>query len=778
MWALGVGRVKWLLCVTILTFAISNLIIHTTAFADVTEIRAEGKFIYGEDIKLSLTKNADSYYWDYLSNGKYFACSGDNEGQCYTKKADFVGKRSYRCHYELDGEVFCAETEVFVKERNIRFKLSSGEGYYGEDKYFELVVDSARDDNNLGLAFNDGIDKFGYTADLSDIGEHSIYAFSYSNCYKVFCDEIFTVKPRPIILGVCDFSVNYGDDMLPNLYVAEKSADNLGLVNGDNVSLFSNAIYFSIADGNQLGKQTIKGEIKTRSSTVGNYEIVSILDGTVDVRQKEITVSLHDGAVAYGEPIAATYSVEGLAATDSSDDITLNFFCAGKDVGQYTVSATAVSVPEVYSVKAINSALITIIPREVEYKVDATRIYGEDTVEIDLTYAGGSNEILEEDIGQVNIEAVFDGEIKCSATDKTGNYLINFSINPITVLPRDLTVELADIFLIYGETLPSVAVKSASGLVDGESLPRLEYTTEYMASGEYILTARAEPKENYNINVTDAELTVARRKITVAVDDKTTVYGGNDYQLTYSYFSDKPLRGDDLKIELYRDGGDTVGEYGIYGSYDNDNYDVTFVNGTYKIEKGYLNMGVSVAESFVYGATPETYAVGENEVRFIYFQNGEEVTRATVGECDVFGEFCGSELYNAGLQYLGVTDIIKRTITVTAQNATKQKYTPDGALRYEITDGRLLEGDTLSGSIARVEGEKLGDYAITRGTLDNANYEIIFIEGTFSIGANTVTDVGAVALAVALLGVGSTFLVLSKGMRGRVKNESQNHAIG
>ncbi|MBM3798610.1 MAG: hypothetical protein FJW18_00845, partial [Actinobacteria bacterium] len=56
-----------------------------------------------------------------------------------------------------------------------------------------------------------------------------------------------------------------------------------------------------------------------------------------------------------------------------------------------------------------------------------------------------------------------------------------------------------------------------------------------------------------------------------------------------------------------------------------------------------------------------------------------------------------------------------------------------------ITSGSLADGDSLSGSLARSAGETFGTYAINQGTLDNTNYTIVFVPGTFTIDKRPIT---------------------------------------
>ena len=76
-------------------------------------------------------------------------------------------------------------------------------------------------------------------------------------------------------------------------------------------------------------------------------------------------------------------------------------------------------------------------------------------------------------------------------------------------------------------------------------------------------------------------------------------------------------------------------------------------------------------------------------------------------------------------------NIDKKSITVTADTQKKIEGEVDPELTYTV-DG-LIEGDKLTGNLVREEGEKPGTYDIKLGTLENPNYKITFISGTFTI---------------------------------------------
>lgn len=85
-------------------------------------------------------------------------------------------------------------------------------------------------------------------------------------------------------------------------------------------------------------------------------------------------------------------------------------------------------------------------------------------------------------------------------------------------------------------------------------------------------------------------------------------------------------------------------------------------------------------------------------------------------------------------------DIERRPVRVQAENQTKPLGLPDPALTYTAegqSAGRgLLDGETLTGALARAPGGVIGKYAIGPGTLvdvNNPNYAITFVEGMLDV---------------------------------------------
>ena len=81
-----------------------------------------------------------------------------------------------------------------------------------------------------------------------------------------------------------------------------------------------------------------------------------------------------------------------------------------------------------------------------------------------------------------------------------------------------------------------------------------------------------------------------------------------------------------------------------------------------------------------------------------------------------------------------LADILRRSVTVSADNGFKAFGQVEPSLSYRITVGDLAAGDAFTGALARAPGEIPGSYGILRGTLAlSANYDITFTGAVFTI---------------------------------------------
>ena len=95
------------------------------------------------------------------------------------------------------------------------------------------------------------------------------------------------------------------------------------------------------------------------------------------------------------------------------------------------------------------------------------------------------------------------------------------------------------------------------------------------------------------------------------------------------------------------------------------------------------------------------------------------------------GVIVGSKTYPNTLSYVtvfpGTLTVQPRPLTIQLKAASKLQGQDDPTPSWEIVEGSLINGDTLSGAFEREPGEEPGAYAYTLGTFGNPNYDITLI---------------------------------------------------
>ena len=119
---------------------------------------------------------------------------------------------------------------------------------------------------------------------------------------------------------------------------------------------------------------------------------------------------------------------------------------------------------------------------------------------------------------------------------------------------------------------------------------------------------------------------------------------------------------------------------------------------------------------------------------------------ATVGSRNAgrYSSFDSSTLSLSSSNYVlnatGVSaSIDPRPIMVAADAKSKVYGNVDPGLTYQVTQGNLVAGDSLSGVLRRAAGENVGSYTIDASALANGNYIVTAQNGSLSIDARPIT---------------------------------------
>jgi len=143
--------------------------------------------------------------------------------------------------------------------------------------------------------------------------------------------------------------------------------------------------------------------------------------------------------------------------------------------------------------------------------------------------------------------------------------------------------------------------------------------------------------------------------------------------------------------------------------------------------------------ALTYVITAGSLVIGDSLTGSLDRVSGESVNTYAIGQ----GTLANS---NYTITYVGADlTITQRPITVTATATTKQYGATDPTFEYSVTTGSLVSGGALSGALGRESGANVGSYAMTIGTLANANYAITFVPANLTITQRPITVTAAAA---------------------------------
>ena len=379
-----------------------------------------------------------------------------------------------------------------------------------------------------------------------------------------------TVEPRPITVKIMDMTKIYDTTALTSDAVR---VYDMGLAKGHTLSLkTSGSVVFGTVT-NEYVKDSLVIYDENGRDVTHNYT-ASVLDGTLTVKPRPVTISTGDASKLYdGKPLTqntATYDPEALlpghvlqysvigTRTDAgtSDNVidrgsvSVTDAATGEDVSQYYEFIFDEGTLEVLPIP------ITVETRSGKWVYDGKVHYGSS----DVTLTEGqllkghylfwnTDALSVRDAGSMK-NAVYVKIRTANGTDMTHNYDITYDFGTLTVTPRPVTVRFPDTELVYdgkphkvdtcvvddssdyGFVLkhrPVVQAKNSGSFTDAGVYPIQWRVDVYDPSeGRYVT-------DNYDLTVLDGSLTIWKRPLTIRLDG-SKVYDGKpltEWHVTY-----------------------------------------------------------------------------------------------------------------------------------------------------------------------------------------------------------------------------------------------------
>jgi len=340
-----------------------------------------------------------------------------------------------------------------------------------------------------------------------------------------------------------------------------------------------------------------------------------------------------------------------------------------------------------------------------------------------------------------------------------------------------VTVKTTDASKTYGDTADVSANYTVTGVVNGVSGAYLGTNASGILSGTAAVSSTGSVETanvgNYSYTlgqgtlsvasgyilsfVNTGTLTVNKATLLVTAADAGMTYGDMVPTLSYGVSGWKNGQGDTLLtgVSVTTDatananagnGYTTTASGCTLSGAAVGNYAITYATGTLTITTRPITVTANAASS-VYGDTPSlTYNITSGNLVNGNTLSGSLATSATsssaVGNYGITqGTLAASANY--AVTYKGATlSVTPRPITITA-NAQSSVYgdtTP--SLTYTVGGSGLVNGNTLSGSLATsaTSSSAVGNYGITQGTLAaSSNYTVTYMGATLTITERPIT---------------------------------------
>lgn len=340
-----------------------------------------------------------------------------------------------------------------------------------------------------------------------------------------------------------DITETYGDTITLTAEVGIPAVSTFASRPGQNqVAFYCGETLLGIADVNYTnsganGTATLEYDTSDRKLAIGENTITAYYGGsvnlngsdsdsiTVNLLQKELTVTAADQTITYGETIDTSVTMASAAELVGSDALTSVTLTANAvDVpGGQILPADAVimngdtDVTGYYAIRYVNGVL-TINPKEASLEwselTAAELVYSGTAKTLTATATG----LVDGDACTVTVELVGDnvnvGTFSYKATALSNeNYKLPTDVSSpsYTITPKTLTITAEDKETYVGSRQPDLTY-TVDGLVDDDALttaPVLTTDANMYRVGAYTITASgADAGDNYSITYVNGTLTV------------------------------------------------------------------------------------------------------------------------------------------------------------------------------------------------------------------------------------------------------------------------------
>ena len=582
-------------------------------------------------------------------------------------------------------------------------------------------------------------------------------------------DGSVDVTKRAVTLKVNNYQVVYGNAF--NKDASEYQVTLGSIVNGD---LFDVSYSTDYVTGNLVGNYSVTAAVAA-DATSANYDI-TLLGGALTVAKRELTLAIDRTKAYNGVPYSRTYADEAIEGIYAGDLFSGVLSTASGDNAEYASQGLNLSgsfawtvafgfdrngedVTACYTLRYNLKVVIKNI--FIPYSVQGASVQYDGNAHVGTVVAGQGNEgaTITYSLDKVNYQAGLDGWTDVSThtvyfrltqeewTDTNGSF--EMEINK-----RAATITLDAKSIIYGEAKPTLTYSTEGFLAGHEALAAIATACSYEvgnAAGAYDITATYTALGNYAISVVEAELTVAKKALTISLTGGINVIYGNSIPQTAldALLSVEGLiSGDSNFVTVstsYRAGtaaGTHTGAITTAGT--NANYEYTLPTQNVVVAKRDATIKANDV-SAVYGVAPAygftaTNLYGSDTVSVSYGFAGSD--GKNVGTHTIVPTVAANGNYNFSTQN-GTLTVTKASLTVTAALSA---ITYGDAISVSYSYSGFAYGESasvLAGSIALScdynDAPHAGTFAVALSGLTSANYEISYSANNLVVAKKALT---------------------------------------
>ena len=439
------------------------------------------------------------------------------------------------------------------------------------------------------------------------------------------------------------------------------------------------------------------------------------------------------------------------------------------------------------------TAVLKITKRAITVSIeDKTSVYGEELLALTAKVTSGElvgEEKLSEIVMLSKAAGVNAGTYAISGAVNNNAVAANYNVTIVgsngnegvyTITKRAITVTVKNANSVYGENLADISSGydlSEGSMAPGESLDFISLEiekkageTEIRNAGTYSIIGKS-LNGNYAVKFVGQDgkndygvYTIAKREITVTIDNKTSVYGENEVALTASVTGAIKLAAWDSNlysvISLKKAEGKNVGSYAIDLTVANDNYSVTYnKNAVYTITARSVTVTINDAAS-VYGnaesqltATANLAKGDESKLYDIVELKRESGSMAgiykitaSVKDTQIAKNYVVKIVYSG--ESNSVYEIKARPVTIKINSVEVNSKDDFNAVvakfGFAVTEGNIVNGDNLGVTYKILDGTTewtKDNYMLVRrtgvfelkGYVSNPNYSVTVVDGTLTM---------------------------------------------